>query len=390
MAEPRSILMLAPHPFFQERGTPIANMLVLEGYARHQRPVRVLTFSEGEDRAWPGGTTVERVQPHPSVRGIGPGFSLKKIYTDLFLYHRAVRRVREDRPAWIHAVEESVFMARRLHDRFGVPYLYDMDSSLAMQMEEKMPWLRPVRGLMTSWEGWAIRKASLVAAITQSLADYARARGARDTRVLPDISLLPPDRGEPMGFRRELNLTGMVFMYIGNLERYQGVDLLLESFAAAWPRLPDASLVVVGGTPPHIVHYRGRAARLGLEGRVHFTGPRPSRDLGRMVQEADVLVSPRVRGINTPMKVYSYMDSGCALLATRLPTHTQVLDDSMALLAAPEPCAFGEAMTRLAGDPNLRRQLAAAARARAQNEYSRDAYFRRFDVLMEAMSAPGA
>ena len=42
---------------------------------------------------------------------------------------------------------------------------------------------------------------------------------------------------------------------------------------------------------------------------------------------ADVLVSPRLKGLNTPMKIYSYLDSGSAVLATRLRTHTQVLDD---------------------------------------------------------------
>ena len=48
-----------------------------------------------------------------------------------------------------------------------------------------------------------------------------------------------------------------------------------------------------------------------------------------------MLVSPRLKGLNTPMKIYSYLDSGSAVLATRLRTHTQVLDDRLAYLVDP-------------------------------------------------------
>ena len=57
--------------------------------------------------------------------------------------------------------------------------------------------------------------------------------------------------------------------------------------------------------------------------------------VARLLGEADVLVSPRLKGLNTPMKIYSYLDSGTAVLATRLRTHTQVLDDRTAYLVDP-------------------------------------------------------
>ena len=41
----------------------------------------------------------------------------------------------------VHAVEESVFMARL----FGRPYTYDMDSSLSAQLTDKKRWF-PVEG----------------------------------------------------------------------------------------------------------------------------------------------------------------------------------------------------------------------------------------------------
>ena len=74
-----NILLLAPHPFYQERGTPIAVDLLLRVLAERGEQVDVLTYHEGEDRAYPGPGAVRlfRIPPPPACRNIRPGFSLK-------------------------------------------------------------------------------------------------------------------------------------------------------------------------------------------------------------------------------------------------------------------------------------------------------------------------
>ena len=66
--------------------------------------------------------------------------------------------------------------------------------------------------------------------------------------------------------------------------------------------------------------------------------------------------------MNTPMKIFPYLHSGRPLLATRLPTHTQLLDDSHAMLADPDPAAFADAWVRLIEDRALAARLGAAGR----------------------------
>ena len=53
----------------------------------------------------------------------------------------AIRLASKKKYNLVHAVEESVFMALLLKLLFQIPYLYDMDSSLAQQMVEKYPFL---------------------------------------------------------------------------------------------------------------------------------------------------------------------------------------------------------------------------------------------------------
>ena len=368
-AAPLRILLLAPHPFYQERGTPIAVDLLLQALSRRGCEVDVATFPEGEDRVYPN-VTLHRAQPFPRVRGFKPGFSIKKLYTDLFLVALARRLIKSHKPDVIHAVEESAFLARRLGRQFNVPYIYDMDSSLARQLVEKMPWLRPLGPFFRWMEARAIRSALAVVPVCPALADLARDRGARYVHLLTDVSLLPESSGEntPAG-------TGPFrFTYVGNLERYQGIDLLLESFARARRTHADLELVVVGGTPKHISDYSARAAILGLGESVKLTGPRPTSELPALFHQAGALVSPRLRGENTPMKIYSYLDSGRPLLATDLPTHTQILSPDVALLAAPKPDAMAAAMIQLARDADLRARLVGNARALVRERYSRAAF----------------
>jgi glycosyltransferase involved in cell wall biosynthesis len=179
-------------------------------------------------------------------------------------------------------------------------------------------------------------------------------------------------------------------MYVGNLERYQGIDLLLEGFQRALTRVPEAHLVIVGGMEEDIARYRRKALRLGIAGRVHFLGPRPIASLAGLLKRADVLVSPRLKGLNTPMKIYSYLDSGTAVLATRLRTHTQVLDDHTAYLVAPTAEAVGDGLADLLKDPGLRARLASQAKAYVQREFTLEAAHRKLSSFYNMIESRAA
>ena len=72
------ILLLAPHPFYQARGTPIAVNTVLEFLSSRGHEVDVLTYHEGADVNIPN-CRIYRIPRVPGVRNIRPGFSLKKV-----------------------------------------------------------------------------------------------------------------------------------------------------------------------------------------------------------------------------------------------------------------------------------------------------------------------
>jgi len=364
-----NILFLAPHPFYQERGTPIAVRLLLQVLSRRGDHVDVLTYHEGEGVALPG-VVLHRIPHLPGIRRIRPGLSLKKLVCDVFLLVQALRMVRRKKYHLVHAVEEAAFIGLLIKRRFKIPYVYDMDSSMSQQMTDKTFLFRPVAPLLRRLEGRIIRQALAVVPVCEALAEIAQRYQPNKIWLLRDISLLAVINSGNGASGEDLHLAGTRFMYIGNLEPYQGIDLLLRSFSLLHKKCNDATLAIVGGTPRDIARYQARAARYAIDQFVIFTGPRPLSMMAGLFRQADVLVSPRIRGVNTPMKIYSYLQSGKPILATDLPTHTQVLTADVALLAPPSPRRFAEAMRRLTDNPDWRQLLAHRATALAKEKYS--------------------
>jgi glycosyltransferase involved in cell wall biosynthesis len=83
------------------------------------------------------------------------------------------------------------------------------------------------------------------------------------------------------------------------------------------------------------------------------------------------------------MKVYSYLDSGRPLIATRLPTHTQVLDDEIAMLVDPNPEDVAAGLRALLSESELRARIATAARALVAAEFTPAAYRRKLTGFLD-------
>lgn len=179
------------------------------------------------------------------------------------------------------------------------------------------------------------------------------------------------------------NQDSLAIMYVGNLESYQGIDLLLQSFELAVKQGIKAELFVIGGEKVDIANYIDVSQRMGIRNQVHFLGPRPVKSLSYYLDQADILVSPRIKGKNTPMKIYSYLGSGKAVIATNLETHTQVLTTSIAMLVDPQPTAFAQGLLELSQNAVLRQQLGSAGKLMILENFSLEAFTKRANNLLD-------
>lgn len=370
----RNILVLAPQPFFLERGTPIAVRLLVETLCQQGYRVHLLTYAQGQDIAV-DGLTLDRIPKLPFIRGVPIGISWQKIICDFFLSIRALRLLRRYRFDVVHAVEEMVYPVAMFKSYLGCSLIYDMDSCLADQVIEKMPFLLPLKPLMTGFEKIAFTGADHVLPVCELLAKHAaQFISPRKITVLEDI----PFQGDCDGLnvddlRKEIGIHGILALYVGNLEHYQGIDLLIEALFAVGERA-DIDIVCIGGRPEDIRKYRNMSAVFGVKNRFHLIGPRPLKCLGEYLRQADILLSPRLKGVNTPMKIYSYMAAGRPIMATAISSHTQVLDKDCSFLVAPAAATWANGFIRLSADRVLMNRLGDASRHKVRALYSRGSY----------------
>ena len=379
-----SVLVLAPHPFFQNRGTPIDVLLVLRALSeRNDTTVDVVVYPEGEDVSL-SAVTLHRVPLPAHIKGIRPGFSFKKLWVDFFMFFFTWKMVHKNRYDLIHAGEESVFIAMVMKWFYRIPYIYDIDSSIAQQMVEKHPRLSTIAKILNWLEAMAIRGALANAPVCHALRELCEKNESKKTVTLHDISQLEnPDLPRTGIIKKEIGSEGLVLLYCGNLESYQGIDLLVESFPLVVRENSNIELVIIGGVPEDIEFYSHKANMLGIGDRVHFLGPKPFEELDLYLADADILVAPRTKGVNTPMKIFPYMHSGKPVLLTKLYTHTQLVTENEAYLAEAEPEAFGKGILALAADPKLRRRLGQNGRAFVEKEHVYSAHKKRVDSLYD-------
>ena len=375
--------MLAPEPFFEPRGTPFSEYHRIKALVELGHHVDLITYPIGRDVELPHLRIFRSLRP-PFVRKVRIGPSMIKLVLDLLMILTIARRIWSDRYDAIHSHEEMGLIGVWLAKWLRIPHLYDMHSSLPQQLSNfKYSRSSLMRHVFVWAEDQMVRKSDVVITICQELQDTVTGMGITDRSLLIENVMggdvdEPPSRS-PIEIRQAWGIPerAPLALYTGTFEAYQGVEMLIEAAAIVAKARPDARVVVVGGEPAQVESARVRAQAAGAAGVMVFTGQQPAKEIPGFVQAADLLVSPRIRGTNTPLKIYSYLRSGKPIVATNLLTHTQVLTPDIARLVDPNPEPFAAAMIELIDRADERERLSAAAAAVAKEKYSRDSYLRR-------------
>ncbi len=379
---PVKILMIAPEPFFEPRGTPFSEFHRIRALTELGHTVDLVTYPFGQDVTIPGLRVFRSLRP-PWVTEVAIGPSFAKVPLDLLLALTAVRRALSGHYDAVHSHEEGSFIGVLLAPALGIPHLYDMHSSLPQQLTNfGFSRSRLLARLFTWAERFVLRRSRVVIVICPHLEETVRAIDPSVQTVLIENSPGSGDtpvEGSGRRLREELGLLpdAPLVLYTGTFEAYQGLDLLFSAAAHIVGRRPDVRFVLAGGRIDQIEKACAQAHASGAGAAVVFAGQRPAEEIPRFLDAADVLVSPRSSGTNTPLKIYQYLRSGRPIVATRLLTHTQVLDDEVAYLADATAARFGDAILEALADPERARLVGQRARRLAETKYSYDVYLQR-------------
>lgn len=202
-----------------------------------------------------------------------------------------------------------------------------------------------------------------------------------------DVQWFRPDSVMRSDFRETLDVKDHpVVIFVGNFYEWHDTVTLLEAFSKVLAVHPDARLVMVGDGDRRsaMVQY---AAELDIEHAVQFTGLVAHSDVPGLLNAADLAVAPVPPKIRdswlSPLKVYEYMASGTAVIASANGQLMDVIQDGFngCLVPPGDVTAMTSALKRLIEDEELRTRLGKQARQDAIKNHSWNQYINRLEQL---------
>ncbi len=381
--------MIAPQPFFEPRGTPISVRQRVIGLTKLGHRVDLITYHLGENFDLPG-LTIYRTPPVSSINELRVGPSWQKVPLDILLIFKAISLLLRNRYDVLHTHEEAGYFSVLLAWLFNLPHIYDMHSSLPKQLVNfKFCDNLVMVKLLSYYERLVINTCDAMITIGPDLEDYVR-------KINPDVQMqmienlplnIEHSDGEISSQIREQISTqnGLTIVYTGTFERYQGVEVLIESFEKVVKRYPETNLILVGGKPDQIDNCKDLVSRKNLDGSVQFTGIVSLEDANAYILLADILVSPRIDGTSVPLKIYTYLNAGKPILATNIPAHLLVLSPENACLVDPTGEAMTAGLVELIEDRELRSKIGIASKKLAEEKYSQAQYLAKLKILYNAI-----
>ncbi|MEO6994144.1 MAG: glycosyltransferase family 4 protein [Lacunisphaera sp.] len=350
------------------------------------------------------GMTITRLRVPKSNR---PSMALRLFFGGIFALATLVELMRRPRYDLIFVVTNPPGLAGATwfyHQLTRVPYLYlvhDLypDIAIAMGRVQADGWF--ARSFARSQRGW-LRSSSKVVVLGRCMKEYLIQHYGlveQHVRVISSwsaISSEDPAAGENE-FRRQLDHSGTVVLYAGNLSEYVRIDRFLAAARLLSSR-PDILFVFIGdGAMKQSLAHEIASQRFE---NVRLL-PRVPRDrMGSVLAGCDIaLVSldQRMLGLGVPSKLYGILAAGRAVLAV-MPEQSEVArvlqeEDCGVNVSAGTPERIAAEIVRLADSRVRLEELGRNAQAAVRAKYSIDdacgKYWSEFKQLVEASaSAP--
>lgn len=380
--------MVVPQAFYSPRGTPLSAYHRTRDLRALGHEVDILTYAVGDPPPDPELKVFRAAGPHFAGR-IKQGPSYLKIWFDILISLNLVWRLARGRYDLIYAHEEGAFISLAVAPLFGLPVVYDMHSSLPRQITEwNFSRSQAVIGFFRWVERFILRRSLAVVAISPGLAEAARSvdPGVRVVTIVNKFDLdAEAGPGDAARIRKELGLSAdqPVVLYTGSFVKLQALDLLVKGIPTVAAAVPGVKFVLVGGRPAEIDELRKLAEQVGAAPHLVLLPERPQSEMPAFMAAASVLVSPRVRGINPPGKLFSYLNSDRPIVATDCEVHTQFLTPECAILTQPTAEAFAEGVIAALRDTARVRRITAGAKRVLATDYGPEARAQAYEELLE-------
>ena len=362
------VLMIAPTPFFADRGCHVRILGETKALLRRGHEVVICTYHHGQDVS---GIETRRIATIPWYQKLAAGPSWHKLYLDFFLLIRSFFSALKFKPDIIHAhLHEGVFIGKLLSVVLRKPLIFDYQGSLTAEsvdhgfFEDGSCLSRIASFIEKRLNFWAD---VVISSAPQDI-------GVENLRVLydgVDTAIFRP-RAADADLRRSLGISAQakVVAYLGILGEYQGTDVLLCAAQKVIAEIPEAVFLIMGY--PHVGEYQQLSEELGIAENTVFTGRVAYEDASAYLSLGQVAVAPKNSKSEANQKILSYMACGLPTVAFDTVVNREMLGGVGILVPLGDEAALAQALVQVLRSETLQSNLAKATRRRVEELFSWD------------------
>jgi glycosyltransferase involved in cell wall biosynthesis len=364
------ILMIAPTPFFADRGCHVRIYEEAISLQKLGCEVVICTYHNGRDMP---GLDIRRISRIPWYNKLEAGPSYHMLYLDFLLLVRSLVCMLREKPDIIHAhLHEGAFIGRLCRQIRHIPVVFDMQDSLCTEAV----FYRYLRK-----DGLAYKFVHRIEKSIDKSADAVITSTAIMTRILVkdfgvnDNKIFPIEDGvntsalnhnyDTAELYKQLGLPGdkQIVVYLGLLTEHQGIDLLLKAIPDIRKKV-DAHFLIIGF--PNIDKYQKIAQELGVSEHVTFTGRVDYEEVPKYLSLANIAVSTKLSELGG-CKLYNFMACGLPTVAFDFPNNRDILGDGGIYADRADIGSLARSITELLLNEKLQHELGVKLRHRAEN-----------------------
>jgi glycosyltransferase involved in cell wall biosynthesis len=318
----KKVLMIAPTPFFSDRGCHIR---VLNSYLRLKREgkeVLLITYPLGRDI---NDVQAKRIIKIPTYKDFSPGFNIHKPLLDILLLAKAFKELNKKEYDFIYAhLHEGALIGLLVKPFFRLPIFFDAQGSLTGELVTNKTIKKNslMFKLLFKIEEFIVNKVDKIYTSTEGLKEFIESDFKPKNKIkvikdLPDKTLFNPNV-KPADINLPKNKK--IVVYLGGLQKNKGIDYLLKAI----PYCSNKLHFLIMGYP--VNRAKKLINKLKIEDRVTLTGRIPYEIAPSYLKLGDVAVSPKtLESGEANAKLYNYLAMGLQVVCWDISENRKIL-----------------------------------------------------------------